>query len=327
MNTQAISPNMGLDLVRVTEEAALAAGRWMGLGKPDEADHYAAQAMAKAFTTINIQGNVVIGEETKLGTHSFLDSRVQIGTGLGPAIDVVADPIDGTQLLAKGHPDAISVVGVAPRGAMWAPHPAAYMEKIVVGRQAASVLVPECMDAPAAWTLALVARAKGKKVRDLVVFILDRPRHKDLIAELRAAGVRVMARTQGDIAGALMAVTDDVNIDIMMGVGGVPEGVIAACAIKSMGGAMLGRLAPQSAPELEAVQSAGLDLKQILTCNELVSGDDIYFAATGITDGTLLAGVHYHGNHAETESLVIRCRTHKRRIIHAEHTLEDSEAN
>jgi fructose-1,6-bisphosphatase II len=225
--------------------------------------------------------------------------------------------------LAMGHPDAIAVVGIAPRGSMWSPYPAIYMEKIVVDREAASVLVPECMDAPAAWTLALIARAKKKQVRDLVVFILDRPRHRNLIDEIRAAGARVMARSQGDVAGALMAVTQNVNIDIMMGVGGISEGVIAACAIKCFGGAMLGRLAPQTDEEKSAVHQAELDTRRILTCDELVRGCNVFFAATGITDGALLSGVRYHGEWAETESMVVRCQTGTRRIIHAEHRLED----
>ncbi|HBX68142.1 MAG TPA: class II fructose-bisphosphatase [Chloroflexi bacterium] len=318
-----ISPNLGMALVRVTEAAALTAGRYMGLNKSDEADHYAAQAMADAFASIDIEGHVVIGEETKLGIHSPLDSGSVVGNGDGPEMDVVVDPVDGTRLLAMGHPDAIAVVGIAPRGSMWAPYPAVYMEKIVVDSEAADVLVPECMDAPAAWTLALIARAKKKKIRDLVVFILDRPRHYDLIDEIRAAGARVMARSQGDIAGALMAVSSNVNIDVMMGVGGISEGVISACAIKCMGGAMLGRLAPQTRDEHVAVQEANLDTQAILTCEELVRGCDIFFAATGITDGKLLSGVRYHGDWAESESMVLRCSTGTRRVIHAEHRLED----
>ena len=318
-----ISPNLGLDLVRVTEAAALTAGRYMGLNKPDEADHYAAEAMADAFSYINIEGHVVVGEETKLGIHSPLDSGSIVGSGNGPVMDVVVDPVDGTRLLAMGHPDAIAVVGIAPRGSMWSPYPAVYMEKIVVDREAADVLVPECMSAPAAWTLALIARAKKKQIRDLVVFILDRPRHSHLIEEIRTAGARVMARNQGDIAGALMAVAQNVNIDVMMGVGGISEGVIAACAIKCLGGAMLGRLAPQTAEEKTAIEEAGLDTKRILTCDELVRGCDVFFAATGITDGTLLSGVRYHGDWAETESLVVRCQTGTRRVIHAEHRLTD----
>jgi fructose-1,6-bisphosphatase II len=318
-----ISPNLGLDLVRVTEAAALTAGRYMGLNKADEADHFAAEAMAEAFSWMNIEGHMVIGEENKLGIHLPLDSGALVGSGQGPAMDVVADPVDGARLLAMGHPDAISVVGMAPRGSMWAPYPAIYMDKIVVDRQAADVLVSECMDAPAAWTLALIARAKEKPVRDLVVFILDRPRHRDLIEEVRTAGARVMARTQGDIAGALMAVTDDVNVDVVMGVGGISEGVIAACAIKCLGGAMLGRLAPQSLDEEAAIREAGLDPKRILTCSELVRGSDVFFAATGITDGTLLSGVRFHGEYAETETMVVRYRTGTRRIIHAEHSIEE----
>jgi fructose-1,6-bisphosphatase II len=320
---QEISPNLGMALVRATEAAALTAGRYMGLNQPDRADHFAAEAMASAFDHIHIEGHVVIGEETKLGTHSHLDSGLIVGAGDGPVMDVVADPIDGTRLLALGHSDAISVVGIAPRGSMWAPYPAIYMEKIVVGREAADVLVPECMDAPAAWTLALIARAKKKKVRDLVVFILARSRHRDLIEEIRSAGARVVARSQGDIAGALMAVTQAGNIDIMMGIGGVSEGVIAACAIKCLGGAMLGRLAPQSDTERAAIMEAGLNTKQILSCDQLVKGDQIFFAATGITDGSLLSGVHYQGNWAETNSLILRSATGTKRILHAEHRLED----
>ncbi|MBU0510789.1 MAG: class II fructose-bisphosphatase [Chloroflexi bacterium] len=314
-----ISPNLGLDLVRVTEAAALAAGRWMGLGRPNEAHHFAARAMAKVLNTLDIDGYIVVGEEGKLGLHSPLDSGLKVGTGNGLPMDVVADPIDGTKLLALGRPDAIAVAGLAPRGAMWQPSPAVYMEKIIVDYQVADALVLERMDAPAPWTLALVARVKKKKVSDLVVFILDRPRHKDLIDEIRAAGARILLREQGDIAGALMVAANDVNVDILMGVGGVSEGVMSACAVKSLGGAMLGRLAPQSDAERAAVEAAGLDTRQILTCDELVSGEDIYFAATGITDGVLLSGLRYHGNMAETESMVIRCKTGTRRIIRAEH--------
>ncbi len=196
------------------------------------------------------------------------------------------------------------------------------MNKLVVSREAAEALVPEVMDAPAAWTLALVARVKKKEVRDLVVFVLDRPRHRDLIAEIRMAGARVMLRSDGDIAGALMAASPNGRVDILMGIGGVPEGLIAACAVKALGGAMLGRLAPQQEKERVAVDAAGLDCKRIVTVNELVSADDIYFAATGITDGPLLQGVSYHGRQAETNSLILRGETHSRRFIQAEHVLE-----
>jgi fructose-1,6-bisphosphatase II len=313
--------NLGLDLVRVTEAAALRAGRWMGLGRTDEADEDAAQAMAEALNTLDMDGHIVIGEEGKLGTHSPLDSGQRVGTGQGPEMDVVVDPIDGRNLLARGRPDAIAVAGIAPRGSMWAPVPAVYMEKIVVGPEVARSLVPECMGAPAAWTIALVARAKQKAVRDLVVFVLDRPRHRHLIDEIRAAGARAMLRTDGDVVGALLAATPDSGVDLLMGIGGVPEGVIAACAVKAMEGGMLGRLAPQNQEERSAIQDAGLDTKKILTCDGLVSSNEIFFSATGITKGTLLSGVQYHGNEAETESLLIRAETGTRRRMHAEHLI------
>jgi fructose-1,6-bisphosphatase II len=314
--------NLGLDLVRVTEAAALRAGRWMGLGRRRQANLDAAEAMFAAINTLDMDGHIVLGEEARLGTHSPMECGTRVGTGHGPEMDVVADPIDGRGLLVRGRPDAIAVVGVAPRGSMWAPSAGIYMEKIVVDRQVASALVPECMDAPAAWTLALVARAKGKRVRDLIVFVLSRPRHRDLIDEIRAAGARTMLRTDGDVTGALMAATPHNSVDILMGVGGLPEGVIAACAVKALGGGMLGRLAPQGEEERAAVTAAGLDMERVLTCEQMVSSNEIFFSATGITDGTLLSGVGYHGNEAETESLVLRCETGTRRLIHAEHRID-----
>jgi fructose-1,6-bisphosphatase II len=311
-----------LDLVRVTEAAALAAGRWMGLGEREKANEDANAAMCKALNALDMDGWIVIGEEGRLGTHSPLDTGQRVGTRDGPEMDVVADPIDGRDLLARGHPDVISLVAVAPRGSVWTPAPAVFMNKIVVNRQVADALVPECLDAPAAWTLALVARAKGKPVRDLVVFVLSRPRHEDLIQEIRAAGARTMLRTDGEVVGALMAASPNGRVDVMMGIGGAPQGVLAACATKAMAGGWVGRLAPQSAEEREAVRAAGLDTRQILTCSELVSSEEIFFAATGITDGALLSGVHYHGDEAETESLVLRAETGTRRFIRAEHRLK-----
>jgi fructose-1,6-bisphosphatase II len=314
--------NLGLDLVRVTEAAALAAGRWMGLGEPARANQDAAAAMVKALNALDMDGRIVIGEEGRVGVPSPLDTGQYVGTRDGPEMDVLADPIDGRELLARGHPDAISVAALAPRGAVWMPAPAVYMNKIVVNREVADALVPECLDAPAAWTLALVARAKGKPVRDLVVFVLSKSRHDDLIREIRAAGARTMLRTAGDAIGALMAASPHGSVDVMMGVGGVPEGVLAACATQAMGGGMVGRLAPQSVEERDTVRAAGLDTRQILACSELVSSHEIFFAATGITDGALLSGVRYHGDEAETESLVLRAETGTRRVIHAEHRLQ-----
>ncbi len=315
--------NVGFDLVRATEAAALIAGRWMGLGRRDEADEAATVAMAQVLKAMELDGHIVIGEEGKLGRHSPLDTDQHVGTGEGPTLDVVVDPIDGGRLLAQGLPGAISVAAIAPRGSIRSLYPAIYMDKIVADREVAHALVSECLDAPAAWVLALIARLKKKEIRDLVVFVLDRPRHAALIEEIRTAGARVMLRSDGDIAGALLAATAHSGVDLLMGVGGVPEGIIAACAIRSLGGAMLGRLAPQSDAERAACQAASLDTPQVFTADDLVSSDELFFAATGITDGPLLAGVRYQGHQAETHSLLLRCETHTRRQIQAEHLLEE----
>jgi fructose-1,6-bisphosphatase II len=278
--------------------------------------------MVKALNEIDMDGRIVIGEEGRLGEHSPLDSGQSVGTGNGPKVDVIVDPIDGTNSVVLGRPGAISVVAIAPRGSMWSPSPAVYMDKIVVDREAAGVLVPECMDAPAAWTLALIARAKKKPVRDLQVIVLDRLRHQDLIEEIRAAGARVLLVPDGDTAGALIAATPRVGADVLMGIGGVPEGVTAACAVQALQGAMLGRLAPQSLDEKAAIEAAGLDPHNVLRCAELVSSNKIFLAATGITPGLLLGGVHYDGNQARTHSLIIRGETGTRRMIQAEHVIE-----
>ncbi len=314
--------NVGFDLVRATEAAALIAGRWMGLGRRDEADEAAALAMAQALKAMEMDGHIVIGEEGKLGRHSPLDTDQHVGTGEGPTLDVVVDPIDGGRLLAQGLPGAISVAAIAPRGAIRSFYPAVYMEKIVVDREVARALVSECLDAPAAWVLALIARLKKKEIRDLVVFMLERPRHAALIEEIRTAGARVMLRSDGDIAGALLAASPHSGVDLLMGIGGIPEGIIAACAIRALGGAMVGRLAPQSEAERAACQTASLDTG-VFTTDDLVTSNEIFFAATGITDGPLLTGVRYQGRQAETHSLLLRCETRTRRQIQAEHLLEE----
>lgn len=313
------SRNIGLDLVRVTETTALAAGRWIGAGSYDAAHQAASQAMVDALNTLEIKGRVVIGEEGRLGLEAPLRSGQSVGTGHGAEVDVVVDPIDGTNLLVKGRPGSVSVVGVAPRGSMWSPVPAVYMDKIVVDREAADALVPECMDAPAAWTLALVARVKKKAVRDLTVIVLDRPRNDDLVEEIRETGACILLRDEGDAEGALVAATSGTGADLLMGIGGASEGVIAACAVKAMGGAMLARLAPQSQEEQEAIQEAGLDAERIRNCSEIIAGDEIFFAATSITDSVLLSAIRFHGSHAETHSLLIRSETGTRRFIHAQH--------
>lgn len=314
-----LSRNWGLDLVRATEAAARAAGRWMGLGNSEEADQAAIAAMHRELQDMDFDGYIVIGEESKFGFSSPLAGGQRVGTGEPPMMDLVLDPIDGRNLLMQGRSGAISVVAAAPRHTMWSPAPARYMDKIVVNCEAAHALVEECMNAPAAWTLATVARAKKKQVRDLVVFVLERARHVELVDELRAAGARVMLRGDGDVAGALMAASPNGRVDILMGIGGVPEGVVAACAVRALGGAMLGRLAPQSQAEREAVEAAGLDTQRILRADELITSDQLFFAATGITDGPLLSGVRYQGDRAETHSLVLRCDTGTRRLIKTEH--------
>ncbi len=313
------SRNIGLDLVRVSETSALAAGRWMGSGNYDAAHRIASRAMADALNTLDMRGRIVIGEEGRLEGDDPLHSGADVGSGIGPEVDVVVDPIDGTNLLIKGHPGAISVVGIAARGSMWSPVPAIYMDKLVVDRRAAPALVPECMDAPAGWTLALIARVKDKPVQDLTVIVLNRPRHFDLIEEIRAAGARILLRDEGDVEGALLAATPETGVDLLMGIGGAPQGVIAACAIKAMNGGMLARLAPQSEEEKAAVEAAGLDTKRILTCHEIVRSEEIFFAATGITQSLLLESIKYHGSHADTHSLLIRSETGTRRFIYAEH--------
>ncbi len=313
--------NLGLDLVRVTEAAALTAGRWLGRGQPEEADAAAAEAMYAALNTLDMDGHIVLGEEKKLGRHSPLDSGRKVGTGYGPVMDVVVDPIDGARLLMHGRSGALAVAGVAPVGSMMQVNPAIYMEKLVVSREGANKLVPECLDAPAAWTLALIARLKHKPIRDLIVFMLERPRHEELVEEIRAAGARVWLRADGDIAGALIAASPDSEVDALMGIGGAAEGIVAACAVKALGGAMLSRLAPQSPQEKEAVKAAALDTSQIFTANQLVSSDDLFFVATGITDGPLLKGVRYYGDRAETHSIILRGETGTRRVVFAEHSI------
>lgn len=315
--------NLGLDLLRATEAAALAAGRWVGLGEPWEADAAATERMHATLNLVEMEATVAVGEEVRIHTCDELQSGRCVGAGAGPAVDMVVDAIDGRELVAGGRPGAIAVMAVAPQGALWRPRPAAYMEKVVVDAEVADALVPECLDAPAAWTLALVARAKGKDVEDLTVFVLNRARHRNLIAEIREAGAHVMLQSEGDVTGALLAGLPDKNVDLLMGVGGLPEGLIAACALRAMGGAMVARLRPQSEEEQAEVAAAGLDAERILVTEELVSSQEVFFAATGITDGPLLSGVRYRGRQAESNSLVMRGQTKTRRVIQAWHILEE----
>ena len=319
--TEAPQRNLAMELVRVTEAAALAAARWVGRGQKEAGDGAAVEAMRLVLATVEMNGVVVIGEGAKDEAPMLYDGEV-VGNGRGPRVDVAIDPVEGTNLLARGAPDAIAVVGVAPRGTMWEPGPAFYMNKLVVSRAVAPLLRREHLNAPARETLALIAEAKQKEIAELTVFVLDKPRHQSLIEDIRSAGARVLLRTDGDVAGALMAARADSGVDALMGVGGTPEGVIAACAVRALGGAMLGQLAPQRADEIEAVRAARLDTERVITEAELVTSDDVFFAATGITDGVLLQGVRYGADGPTTASLVMRGKTGTVRTVYAEHRFE-----
>ena len=312
----------GLGLVRVTEAAALAAGRWMGLNAAVQADHAAQDAMAAAMNMLPLKGRVISGEEGRLHEHSPLDSNSLVGTGQGPAMDVELNAIDGANMVGEGMPGAISVAALSPEGTMWEPGPAIYLQKLVVDRDVATELGPEALDAPPAWTLALIARQKGKDIGDLVVFVLKRRRHEKLIEEIRRAGARVFLREGGDVAGSLMAGYEGGEVGVLMGTGGAAEGLASACALKVMGGEILCRIDPQSEAERKACDDAGMDMNRILTANEMVRGDTVYFSATGITDSVILEGVHYHGDVVETHTLALRSETGTRRIIKTEHRLK-----
>ncbi|MBU1001263.1 MAG: class II fructose-bisphosphatase [Proteobacteria bacterium] len=310
--------NLALDLVRVTEAAALNSARWLGKGNKEEGDRAAVDAMRLSFNALDIQGKVIIGEGEK-DQAPMLFNGEELGTGRGPKVDVAVDPVEGTNLLAFGRPNAISVIGVAPAGMMYDPGPSFYMQKLVVPAAAKDVVH---LDAPVKENLMRIAKALDKDVDDLVVFVLDKPRHKKLIEEIRRAGARIELHTDGDVAGSLMAIDPRSNVDVMMGTGGTPEGVLSACAIRAMGGEMLARLDPRSKAEEGALMDAGMDIRDILTVKTLVKTDDVYFAATGISGGTFLNGVRYTGNGAVTHSLVMRGKTGCIRFVEAHHSFD-----
>jgi fructose-1,6-bisphosphatase II len=307
--------NLALDLVRVTEVAALASARWLGKGAKKEGDAAAVDAMRLSFNALEIDGTVIIGEGQK-DQAPMLYNGEKLGSGRGPRVDVAVDPVEGTNLLALGRPNAISVVGLSPAGTMFDPGPSYYMQKLVVPAAARERID---LDAPVEENLRNVARALGKDVDDLVVFVLDKPRHRELIARIRQAGARIQLHTDGDVAGALMAVDANSMVDVMMGTGGTPEGVLAACAIRAVGGEMLCRLDPQSPAEKAALAAAGLDLSEILDVRRLVASEDVFFAATGISGGTFLRGVNFTGSGAVTHSLVLRAKTGTVRYIESHH--------
>jgi fructose-1,6-bisphosphatase II len=314
---QAPDRNLGMELARVTEAGAMASARWVGRGNKNGADGAAVQAMRALINTVSMNGVVVIGEGEK--DHApMLFNGEQVGDGSGPLCDVAVDPIDGTRLTANGMPNAISVIAVSARGSMYDPSAVYYMSKLVTGPEAASVVD---IEAPPAANIMAVAKAKHCPPADVTVVILDRPRHADLISQVREAGARIKLLTDGDVAGAIMAAKDGSGVDLMLGVGGTPEGIIAACAVKCLGGVILGKLAPRDDAERAKALAAGHDLDRVLTTDDLVTSDDAFFAATGITDGELLAGVRYRAGGATTHSLVMRARSGTVRNIYSEHAL------
>ena len=309
--------NLALELARVTEAGAMAAARWVGRGDKNGADAAAVNAMRLLINTVSMNGVVVIGEGEK-DRAPMLYNGEQVGDGSGPACDVAVDPIDGTRLAANGMSNAISVLAVSARGSMYDPSAVFYMSKLVTGPAAAGVVNVE---APAADNIAAVARAKGCSPHDVTVVILDRPRHTGLIAAVRAAGARIKLITDGDVAGAIMAARDGTGIDLLLGTGGTPEGIIAACAIKCLGGVSQGKLQPRDDAERAKALDAGHDLSRVLTTDDLVTSDDAFFAATGITDGELMSGVRFKAGGAITHSLVMRARSGTVRNIRSEHQL------
>jgi len=307
--------NLALELVRVTEAAALAAARWVGRGDKEAADQAAVDAMRLLMDTVPMDGVVVIGEGEK-DNAPMLYNGEKIGNGEPPVVDIAVDPIDGTTLTSKGMHGALAVVALAERGTMFDPGPCMYMEKIAAGPEARDVLD---LDAPIGENLERLAKVKSMDVADLTVMILERSRHEQIVKEVREAGARIRFISDGDVAGAISAARDKSGVDMLIGIGGTPEGVIAAAAIKCLDGVIQGRLWPRNDEEREAALGAGYDLDQVLTADDLVSGDDVFFAATGITDGELMRGVRYTGGSARTQSLVMRSRSGTIRIIDGIH--------
>jgi fructose-1,6-bisphosphatase II len=307
-----------MELVRVTEAAALAAARWVGRGDKNGADGAAVEAMRTVLSTVPMDGVVVIGEGEK-DEAPMLYNGERVGDGSPPPVDVAVDPIDGTTLTALGRLNAISVIAVAEQGAMFNPGPCVYMEKIAVGPDAVGSID---VTASATQNLRWVAKAKRESVRDLTAIVLDRPRHQELIEEIRAAGARIRLISDGDIFGAIATAWEDTGVDILFGVGGTPEGVTAAAALKCMGGEIQGRLWPRNDQERDAAIAAGYDLDAVLTTDDLVQGDNCFFAATGVTDGELLRGVRFTSRGAVTQSLVMRSRSGTVRLIDARHRLD-----
>ena len=309
--------NLALELVRVTEAGAMAAGRWVGRGDKEGGDGAAVDAIRELVNSVSMRGVVVIGEGEK--DHApMLYNGEEVGNGDGPECDFAVDPVDGTTLMSKGMPNAISVLAVAERGAMFDPSAVFYMDKIAVGPDAADVID---ITAPIGENIARVAKLRNATASDITVCILDRPRHRQLIADVRWAGARIRLITDGDVAGAISTCRPNSGTDILAGIGGTPEGIIAAAAIRCMGGAIQAKLAPTDDAERQKALDAGYDLDQVLTTEDLVSGENVFFCATGVTDGDLLKGVQYYGGGCTTQSIVMRSKSGTVRMVEAYHRL------
>src|SRR3954454_7245994 len=308
--------NLALELVRVTEAAALGAARLVGMGDKEAADQAAVDGMHAVLETIHMDGTVIIGEGEK-DEAPMLANGERVGDGSPPRVDIAVDPLEGTRLTARGAPSAVAVIALAERGAMFDPGPIVYMEKMASGEELGDLMD---LDRPLAETVSLIAERKGTDVRDVMAVVLDRPRHEEGIRELREAGARVRLIMDGDVSAALMAASRDRPVDFLWGIGGTPEGVITAAAIRCIGGSMVGRLWPRDDEERQAAVDAGYDLERVLTETELCGGTDVFFSATGVTDGDVLEGVHYEGvRGTTTESLVMRSRSGTVRRIRARH--------
>jgi fructose-1,6-bisphosphatase II len=316
MSSVPVDRNLALELVRVTEAAALSAARLVGMGDKEAADQAAVDGMHAVLHTVHMDGIVVIGEGEK-DEAPMLHNGEQVGDGSPPEVDIAVDPLEGTRLAADGRPNALAVIALSERGTMFDPGPVVYMEKMAGGEHLADLLD---LDRPLGETIGLVAERKGTDVRDVMVVVLDRPRHQDGIRQIREAGGRVRLIPDGDVSGALLAVSPDRPVDLLWGIGGTPEGVISAAALKCYGGGLIGRLWPRDDDERRAAEEAGYDIGKVLTQDDLVKGDNCFFSATGVTDGDVLEGVRYQGlRGASTESLVMRSRSGTVRRVGSRH--------
>jgi len=322
VGTEAPDRNLAMELVRVTEAAAMAGGRWVGRGDKNRADGAAVNAMRTLIGTVSMNGVVVIGEGEK-DNAPMLYNGEQVGDGTGPECDVAVDPIDGTTLTARGMSNAVAVLAVAERGTMYDPSAVFYMEKLVVGAEAADVVD---IRLPVKENIRRLAKARKRSAEDITVCVLDRPRHAQLAEEIRAAGARIKFISDGDVAGAVMAAREGTGVDMLLGIGGTPEGIITACAIHCLGGTIQGRLWPQDDEEKQRAIDAGHDLGAVLDTQTLVDSDNVYFVVTGITDGELVGGVRYDGDSIRTSSIVMRSKSGTIRRVESEHRLSKLQA-